>query len=63
MKSKQSEASTLGALGNERYCMKGFDNNRDLEKVSKLLPDRVLGLGKGSENSADLADLYEWIRL
>jgi hypothetical protein len=63
MKSKQSEASTLGALGNERYCMKSLDNNRHLQKVSKLLPDSVLDLGKGSENSADLAELYEWMRI
>jgi hypothetical protein len=43
--------------------MKGLDNNRHLQKVSKPLPESVLDLGKGSENSADLADLYEWMRL
>jgi hypothetical protein len=37
--------------------MKGFDNNRHLQKLSKPLPDCVLDLGKGSENSADLGDL------
>jgi hypothetical protein len=43
--------------------MKGLDNNRHLQKVSKPLPESVFDLGKGSENSADLADLYEWMRL
>jgi len=43
--------------------MKGFDNNRHLQKLSKPLPNSVLNLGKGLENSADLADLYDRMRL
>jgi hypothetical protein len=43
--------------------MKGLDNNRYLQKLSKPLPDSVLDLCKGSENSADLPDLYEGMRL
>ncbi len=54
MKSKQEDASTLSALGNERYCMKGIDNNRQIQKLSKPLPDGVLALCKDSENSAYL---------
>jgi len=60
MKSKQPETSRFGALGNERYCMKGIDNNRQSQKLSKPLPDSVLALCKDSENSAYL---YEWMRI
>jgi hypothetical protein len=54
MKSKQEDASTFSGLGNEDYCMKSLDGKIHLPKLSKPLPDSLLEVCKGSENSAYL---------